>query len=164
MLGVSHGEAHLEKGNGELYPGIKSEVTCVVDYFGPSELLKMNQQGSTMDHDAANSPESLLIGGAIQENTEKAIDASPIEHVSADDEPFLIIHGTEDPLVPYQQSVELEKALEAVGIDTTLITVKGGEHGKLFPPEVEKLAIQFLRNQLLGETVPIEDQEITATR
>ncbi len=160
MLGVSNGIESLEKGEGD--STVSSEIACVVDFFGPTELLKMNEQGSSMDHNAADSPEALLIGGAIQKHKDKAIAASPISYVSKDDEPILIIHGTEDPLVPYQQSVDFEKALESKGVDVTLITVKKGGHGKGFPPKANELALQFFRNYLLGEKKPITDQELSA--
>ena len=44
-------------------------------------------------HDAAESPESELIGGAIQENKELVARANPITYVTNDTPPFLIIHG-----------------------------------------------------------------------
>lgn len=157
MLGVTGDVDHLE---GEIgpHPEVSSEVKCVVDYFGPTELLKMNEQGSTMDHDAADSPEGLLVGGAIQENPEKARDASPIHHVTADDEPILIVHGTEDGLVPFQQSVDFKKELNEAGVEATLVTVDGGGHGRGFPPVVEQRVHQFLDYHLLGEgTAPTDE-------
>jgi acetyl esterase/lipase len=158
MLGVSSGVEHLE---GRIGPHTdqNSKVDCVVDYFGPTELLTMNKQGGKMDHDAPDSPESQLIGGAIQENVDKARDASPIHHVTKDDCPVLIIHGTVDPLGPYQQSVEFEKALEDVGVKATLVSIKGAGHGQGFPPEAEQIVRQFLDSRFFGGTAP-GDREI----
>ncbi len=42
-----------------------SRAACVVDYFGPSEMLSMGRHPSRIDHDAVGSPESTLIDGAI---------------------------------------------------------------------------------------------------
>jgi dipeptidyl aminopeptidase/acylaminoacyl peptidase len=39
------------------------------------------------------------------------------------------IHGTEDPLVPYAQTVRLTRDLRAKGVDAELISVPGGKHG-----------------------------------
>ena len=161
MLGVSHGVDHLEGEIGE-HTAQDAEVACVVDLYGPTELLTMSDFDSTMDHNAPESPESLLIGGPIQENKEKANDASPIKHISDDDEPFLIIHGTKDPLVSYQQSTAFEKALEEVGVTAILVTVEGGEHGKGFGTKPSEIAEQFLRNQLLGEGELPSDQKVEA--
>jgi acetyl esterase/lipase len=43
--------------------------------------------------------------------------------------PTLSIHGDEDPIVPYDQSVRLTKALKEAGADADLITVSTNEHG-----------------------------------
>ena len=77
----------------------------------------------TPSHDAANSPESLLIGGPIQENVDKVATANPITYVTRDDPPFLIVHGTHDPLVSFNQSERLHKAFAENDIASTLIMV-----------------------------------------
>lgn len=161
MLGVSHGVEGLE---GAIGPHLdqSSEVQAVVDFFGPTEMLTMGDHPSKIDHNAINSPESKLIGGAVQENPEKAKSASPIEHVSADDEPFLIVHGTADDLVPYPQSVDFEKKLEAAGVSVTLLTVEGGGHGKGFGPSVDAAVEAFLAKQLLGEERELKDSTVNA--
>ncbi|MEM9281021.1 MAG: alpha/beta hydrolase fold domain-containing protein [Verrucomicrobiota bacterium] len=163
MLGVANDIENFDAGK---YPdyGTTSEVTCVVDYFGPTELLAMNEQGSKMDHDAANSPEGLLVGGAIQENQETAKDASPLSHVTSDDKPFLIVHGTEDPLVPHQQSVEFEEALEEVGVAATFVSVDGGAHGGGFPPETTDIVKEFIDWHLRQVGEPPEDQVLEAAK
>ena len=57
-----------------------SHVNAVVDWFGPTDFLLMDICGSRMVHDDINSPESKLIGGAIQENKDKASAANPITY------------------------------------------------------------------------------------
>jgi acetyl esterase/lipase len=127
---------------------VSSRVQCVVDWFGPSDLAKMNAQAAEaaekagaadgaqpppsrrrLDHDAADSPESELVGGPVQQNKYKAAKASPVTYVSADDPPFLIMHGDRDPLVPIAQSRELAEALKAAGVDVTFEVIKGAGHG-----------------------------------
>jgi dipeptidyl aminopeptidase/acylaminoacyl peptidase len=95
------------------------------------------------DHDAADSPESLLIGGAIQENRGKVAAANPITYVSGDDPPFLIMHGDKDNLVPYQQSQLLHDALQAKQVPVTLTLVPGAGHG-LGGPAVNEAVTDFL--------------------
>ncbi|MBL0927853.1 MAG: prolyl oligopeptidase family serine peptidase, partial [Phycisphaerales bacterium] len=60
-------------------------------------------------------------------------DASPISYISADDPPFLLMHGTADTTVLPSQSIEFEKALKAAGIPAKLILVAGAGHGPPFP-------------------------------
>lgn len=73
---------------------------------------------------------------------------SPINYVSKDNPPTFIVHGDADPVVPYQQSVDLHKKLQEVGVKTVFVTIPGGEHGK-FPAdknsELNKSIISFLR-------------------
>jgi acetyl esterase/lipase len=125
MLGVSNGVEDLA---GDVGPDTEqpSGVTCVVDLFGPTDLLTMNDYPSRIDHDSPNSPESLLIGGAIQRHPDTARAASPLSYVTRDDAPILIIHGTDDPLVPFNQSEQFLAALKQAGVESYLIPVEGG--------------------------------------
>jgi dipeptidyl aminopeptidase/acylaminoacyl peptidase len=43
--------------------------------------------------------------------------------------PTMLIHGTEDTDVPYEQSVLMAERLKEVGIKYELITIPGAEHG-----------------------------------
>jgi len=54
---------------------------------------------------------------------------SPIHHVRAGMPPFLLIHGTADALVPFEQSREMCKAVRKAGSRCDLLAVKGGPHG-----------------------------------
>lgn len=127
-----------------------SRVQAVVDYFGPTDFLQMDAHrlaGGQL-HDPADSPESLLIGGALQENRAKAERANPITYVSQDDPPFLICHGDADPLVPHHQSELLTAALKAAGVPVTFYTVKGAGHGRFNDPKVAELTERFLAGHL----------------
>ena len=44
-------------------------------------------------------------------------------------EPFLLVHGTEDKLVAYDQSLKFQSALREAGVSCDLITVADGGHG-----------------------------------
>jgi dipeptidyl aminopeptidase/acylaminoacyl peptidase len=101
-----------------------------------------------MVHDPENSPESQLIGGAIQENKEKTRRANPITYVTAGDPPFLICHGDRDPLVPHHQSVLLEAALKQAGVPVIFYTVQGAGHGGFNDPNVPAMTQEFLKKHL----------------
>jgi acetyl esterase/lipase len=111
---------------------VSDSVQCVIDFFGPTDLLKMGAQAgakSKFDHDGPNSPESKLVGGAIQQKKELAQKANPITYVSKASAPFLIVHGDADPLVPLGQSELLHDALKKAGVQVELVTLKGAGHG-----------------------------------
>jgi acetyl esterase/lipase len=133
-----------------------SRVQAVVDYFGPTDFLQMDAHRlpNGMVHDPANSPESELIGGAIQEHKEKTARANPITYVTPGDPPFLICHGDQDPLVPHHQSVLLEAALRQAGVPVTMYTVKGAGHGGFTDPKVAELTQAFLAAHLKPANPP----------
>jgi acetyl esterase/lipase len=129
MLGVSDGVSELEGDGG--WSGISSGVQAVCDWFGPTDFLQMNSAGSSQDHDSPDSPESELIGGPIQAHAERVARANPISYVTPgrDIPPFLIMHGEQDPLVPFNQSELLVVALERVGARVSLHPIAGAGHG-----------------------------------
>ena len=64
---------------------------------------------------------------------------SPINNVSSDDPPILILHGDADPVVPLQQSQSLIKKLKEAGVKNELIIKPGGKHG--WPNDASEEAI-----------------------
>lgn len=164
MLGTSGDVEALE---GELGPHANrsSRVACVVDFYGPTDLLRMNEMAlptANFDHDDPKSPESLLLGGAVQGKKAEAATANPLTYVTKEDPPFLIVHGTQDPLVPLGQSKLLDEALAEVKVESTLVTVEGGLHGANFGKEVLELVRDFFAHHLLGEQRKWEDQTVPA--
>jgi acetyl esterase/lipase len=154
MLGTSGGVRALEGELGE-HADQDSRVTCVVDYYGPSDLLAMSSRPSIMDHDAPDSPESTLVGGPLQETVENAKSASTTTYVSKDDPPFLVVHGDKDPLVPHDQSVRLIKLLREAGVDVTFITIAGGGHGGFDGEELTRRVDAFFAKHLRDEDTQI---------
>ncbi len=109
-----------------------SRVQAVVNWFGPSDLSTIVSQSgpeSTIPHAAPDSPEAKLIGGSLAENPDKARAASPVNYVSKDDAPMLLMHGDKDTLVPHAQSVELYDLLKKAGVEAELKTMEGAGHG-----------------------------------
>jgi acetyl esterase/lipase len=54
---------------------------------------------------------------------------SPVNHVSSDDPPTLIIHGDADLLVPIQQAQLFLDKLTQAGVENKLVVKKGASHG-----------------------------------
>ena len=129
LLGLTGGRRGLEGEVGDATGS--SAVQAVIDWFGPTQFLTMRQQaipGGETTQDDADSPMSMLIGGAVQETRGAAAAASPMTYVAASAPPFLIQHGTHDRLVPIAQSRVLHQALVAAGVDSTLQAVDGADH------------------------------------
>lgn len=89
----------------------------------PTDLTSLGPE-----HDRPRSPASLLVGGPLPEVREAALRASPVWHVSLDDPPCLVVHGTADSSVPVEQAVRLDAALSAVGVPSTLLLLDRAGH------------------------------------
>jgi acetyl esterase/lipase len=105
---------------------------AIIDYYGPTDISKMNEEPSTMDHIGPDSPEGMLIGGLnVLENAEKVAPTVPMNYLSEDRTipPMLILHGNKDRLVPFGQSVMLFEALMKMGKAAEFYQLKGADHG-----------------------------------
>jgi acetyl esterase/lipase len=153
MLGVTADRPDLEGDQG--WPEVSSSVQAVCDWFGPTDFLRMDAAGSSMRHDAPDSPESQLIGGPIQEHTERVARANPITYITTGRPlpPFLVMHGDQDPLVPFNQSELLVDALRAAGAGVTFQPISGGGHGgPLFETATARQAVAAFFDRHLQAT------------
>ena len=137
MLGVSAGVPALEDlglGNSDQ----PCDVGAVVDWYGPTNFLKMDEQLTASglaplagaEHNGADSPESLLLGDQITHIPEKVAEANPETYLHENIPPFLIQHGVRDATVPVQQSISLAQKMKQVcGDDRVILEVfEGFEH------------------------------------
>ena len=103
-------------------------------------------------HNASNSPESSLIGGPIQDNSDKCALANPITYADKNDPPFLIIHGDSDLVVPVCQSNLLFNALQNARVSSQLIIVPDGKHGPgVFGEKYFMMMTAFLTKELMRQ-------------
>lgn len=108
---------------------VSSRVQGAIDWYGASDVLQMSLYASSVNHDDKASAEGHLLGGAIQLRPELAATADPITFVTADDPPFLLLHGTVDDTNPFNQSELLADALRAAGVPVTFVPIEGADHG-----------------------------------
>ncbi len=118
LLGLSDASAGWDVGPYSEYP---SRVQAVVDMFGPTDL--------TVLFAGANLTHMEQVFGTSDRSSEILKRASPINWVSADDPPFLILHGDRDSLVPLSQSQMLYEKLQAANVPVTLVVVENAGHG-----------------------------------
>jgi acetyl esterase/lipase len=119
-----------------------------------SEQLAENglQSQPGIEHNGANSPESLLFGNKITEIPERVRAASPIIYIKKNAPPFFIQHGTKDAVVPVQQSVGLAAKLRVVlgNRMVKLELIKEAEHAdpRFETPENVDKVLDFLDKHL----------------
>ena len=103
-----------------------TRVNVIVAFYAPNDLEAPIKQTQKV------SPAMTKVLGLTELNDAawKALhDASPINYIHNGLPPFLLIHGTKDPLVSFEQSLKFQEKMKAAGNVCDLITVEGGGHG-----------------------------------
>lgn len=121
--------------------GVSSRVQAAVAFYPPTDFLQMDAHmlpgacesfnrrlGLTECHNDRLSPESRLVGCAIQTCPEAVARANPINYISQADPPMTVLHGQADMLVPHHQSVLLYDALKAHCTEATFFSVPNAGH------------------------------------
>ncbi|MBK8780543.1 MAG: alpha/beta hydrolase [Anaerolineales bacterium] len=139
LLGTTDESAGFDVGE---YLEYSSRVQAVVDMFGPADL--------TVQFEGGYESASRVFG-----DFDAAL-ASPVTYVTADDPPFLMLHGENDKLVPIEQSEILLAALQGAGVPAELIRVVNANHsfkpdgGQISPSrrEIAQLVVTFFEETL----------------
>lgn len=133
MVGLTGSEAGLDP------PGPHADVSCrvqaVVPMYGPAELKR----------------DTLMLPRTREQDPKLYELASPVTHISADDPPFLVLHGTADKTVPFKESEILAAALKKGGVSTELVLVEGAPHTFHLQPkqrDLRPLVIGFFDKHL----------------
>lgn len=147
MAGATGGTREFDTGD---WLEQDSRVQAVVDYYGPTDFLRMADRPTDFDHNAEGSPESRLIGGAVQLRPDRAASASPFPYLTRETPPHLILHGTADRLVPCNQSELLFEALRALGVPAEFYRLTGEGHATdaFIQPQIKDLVADFLTHYL----------------
>lgn len=131
ILGLANG-----KGNNSSKDKIASEsakVQAVVSLAGPSDLDKFVREeegdvGAVSSYVGTHLP--IWRGPDAPNQKEMSLfkEASPISYVTADDSPFLIVHGNKDKVVPFSQSEVLLAKLMENKVIVESIVIESGDH------------------------------------
>ncbi len=123
LLGVTDNVNDFKNVGG--YNDQSSQVQAVVDMFGPTDLTLNfeRHKDMLMEH----------VFGTWDPQSDIIKRASPINYVSDQAPPFLLIHGDKDDVVLLEQSEEMYAKLVASNVPTNLVVVKNAGHE--FAPE-----------------------------
>jgi dipeptidyl aminopeptidase/acylaminoacyl peptidase len=104
---------------------------CVASWGGPSDLIaELKQQKKRPDGAYGYWLESI---GDPETEAARIEAASPIRHAAEFKAPVLLIHGSEDDVVPVEQSKDMAAALEKAGKTVRLMVLEGEGHGDFGP-------------------------------
>jgi alpha-L-fucosidase 2 len=105
-----------------------TRVAAVVPFYGRFDLTDDLAPGAELRQNYV----ALFARQTFDDRAQALMrEASPLLHVKAGLPPFLLVHGTADTTVPYQQSVDLQSQLRQHGVPCDFITIKDGAHGML---------------------------------
>jgi acetyl esterase/lipase len=122
------------------------KIKLVLDFYGPSDFSTLNGN----DSKDPRSPITLLLGGMVADNPDKAKKASPATYIDKNDPPFLIVQGEKDESVNPDQAISLSAKLKAAGVKNDLIIVPNAPHyGVMFDAEdIRKKIFEYLNEYL----------------
>lgn len=111
--------------------------TDFINFGGPNPSGTINQQGLVMANVAAafdfkvwnDTTRTFVSVTDTRKRLDIAKEISPINFVTPDDPPVLIIHGDKDYLVPLQQSESIVAKFKEVKVAHNFIIKEGGSHG-----------------------------------
>ena len=147
LLGLTGDDPAFET---DEHAGVSTAVSCVVDCFGPTDLVKMIdvQYGKQLDK------ENLLfaLGGATEDNYHDKLKAvSPIHYVAPGRKlpPFLILHGDADTVVLYEDSEAFYDRLIANGYEADLVRVTDAPHeGNFWSMQLLNIIFDFIQKHI----------------
>lgn len=126
-----------------------SEVCCIVSWYGVTDFYSKHYSnphitgfndrfGKSLSHYKENEMRKML---------------SPINYLTTINVPILCIHGLDDPIIPYEQSLHFIKKANQIGVNGSLISVLNTGHGwernndSLIPSsdELAKITADFIQ-------------------
>ncbi|RYF90693.1 MAG: alpha/beta hydrolase [Chitinophagaceae bacterium] len=124
MMGASAG-GHLA-----LLHGFKHtspvKIKAVVDFFGPSDMVKMHNQPGLL---VPPSFISAVMGGTPAQVPQLYQSSSPVNFINAQSAPTIVLQGGLDLLVPVAQSEEVKNRLTQAGVANQYVFYPTGGHG-----------------------------------
>jgi acetyl esterase/lipase len=150
MVGIT---VTLDELDTQEYKDYSCKVNGIIDFYGPTDISKMNEVPSIMDHIKPESPEGRLIGKKnVINHPELVRKTSPMTYINKESQipPIIIFHGSKDRLVSFRQSVLLYNKLMEESKEVSFYKINGADHGgaTLWTKEVLDIVEAFIKNIL----------------
>lgn len=157
LVATAGPDAGLEGDGG--WPGVSSHVQAASAYYGASDFTV----GALQFQHHTGQVIVKLFRGTEKERPELYRKASPIFYVGSGAPPLLLVHGDQDDLVPFDQSVRMAEAYRKAGLTVEFITVKNAGHdfvpagGAPIEPNIDVIhqrTIVFFKKYLPSDAAP----------
>jgi acetyl esterase/lipase len=110
------------------------KVAAVIDWYGIADVTDVLQGPNEQTY-------AVAWLGSQPDKEAQANRVSPIHYVRAGLPPIFMVHGDQDPTVPYSESVHLHQLLDAAHQPNQLYTIPGGKHG-MFGKDADEQAYE----------------------
>jgi dipeptidyl aminopeptidase/acylaminoacyl peptidase len=134
IVGASYG------GYAALMGGAKTPelYRCVVSLAGVSDLIALANFKAHYVNGADVFSKQV---GSTWDDRQQLKDTSPRRLAAQFKAPVLLLHGSDDRLVPFEQSQDMADALKGAGKRVSLVKLEGGDHSLSF----QSHRVQFYR-------------------
>jgi acetyl esterase/lipase len=122
------------------YQEQSSAVQAACCWYPPCDLVKLSKEGS---------PKPMIFNGDINDEQYQRY-VNPVSNITDKAPPFLLLHGTDDKTVPFDQSELFYDALTAKKIDTHLVGLKDEGHSgaQFFQRPTWDIIAEFFKEKL----------------
>jgi len=140
----------------EEYKEYSDAVKLVVECFGPTEMISLMQKPEREpDEEPLISDIDYIMqglcGGNLDNLPETMMKMSPMNYVEKgkDVPPFLLIHGDNDPIVPFSQMTMLYEKMMECEYDVEAWQIEGAEHeGTFWSQSVYDVIAEFIEKNI----------------
>lgn len=143
MTAVTGDRKEFDKG---AYLDFSSEVQAACPWYMPSDFTKFPKRAQS----SGLLPESRLLGKDVEQDPTATDISNPLLYISDNTPPIMMIHGTDDQVVPFNQSELFYDELIRQGKSAELVAIEGANHADqhFFQKEVLDLIQGFFDKHL----------------
>ncbi len=123
----------------------RPRVRAVLALYAPADLGALNDAHGG---GRKNNLIARFLGGPVPDRLREAEEANPALSIGANSPAFLFLHGSDDSLVPVEQSERLHRALRRKGIRSELVVLPGVGHAFGLQGENLRRVARFFRENL----------------
>lgn len=108
----------------------ETEVRAVAGLSAPTDLRRLHDMDPPWYRPGVGGFESLygFVGGKPATVADRYREVSPTAHVSPEDPPTLLVHGTGDQIVPLEQAQLMDRRLAEANVSHRLVELGGVDH------------------------------------
>jgi acetyl esterase/lipase len=137
LLAATSGQPWYDGGLGPVAGS--TDIACAVAFFPPTDLPRLMDPAEDVSWKMKLAVRRMVGGDPVTDTAaaELARLASPIHLITARHAPLLLVHGTDDELIPVQHSIDYSESLLRQGVDAHLRAVVGFNHGNMLLADAE---------------------------